>query len=218
MTTGTASTLLELFRANFPDIEDKFLNFHAEAIASKAQESAEVIIRVLSVPGASTHPTGLIRQIIQLSSPMFDEDEFEPTSYFASFWSSPLSMEIAQMHAFESIASLLGMQVNELIMSEATTSLIHNQLLQPFRRGNEANSYWYWSGVALLHFYIKDTEKRDALTPKAVMGFVWWIGEQEELKAVTDLLKERPTIDVKQLEALLSVRSSLAPSLTTGAL
>jgi len=228
--TGTVSAqeLLALFRAELPDVEDGILSANAEVIAESNPEAARVVARVLSASKThegSGYPIRLIRDIIITSSSFYGSasgpwsaEDTNTSTYISAFWSTTFCTELARIHAFQSTAHVLKMSLTDLIVSEATTSLLHNRLLTPFRTDNLVLSEGYWRGVALLHVYIRDEAKRDALTPVSAMDFVRWVGEQDDFKAAADLFMERQSIDAQQLDALMAENNILEAPLRTGAL
>jgi hypothetical protein len=224
--TTSAQALLALFRDKFPSVEDLVLNVNAEVIAAKKPDGVAVITRVLTDSSGyegADYQLRLIRDLLIATSRTYDgrdADLLNKGVYsddIASFWSSALLTEFARMYAFRSTARDLNMTMAELVVSDATTNLFHG-MLKPFATDSMALADWYWRGIALLHVYIRDEAKRDALAPLAAKGFVWWIGEQDDFKIAADLFMERQTIDVAQLDELMRVRTSLTSVLTTGAL
>jgi hypothetical protein len=225
--TTSAKALLALFRDKFPKIEDFVLNANAEVIAAKKPEGVAVITRVLTNSSGyegADYQLRLIRDILMVTrydsdgrdADLLNEEVFRDD--IASFWSSTLLTEFARMHAFRSTAHELNMTMQDMIVSDATTNLFHDRMLKPFTTESDTLSEWYWRGIALLHVYIRDEVKRDALTPLTTKDFVWWVGEQDDFKVAADLFMERQTIDVDQLDELMRVRTSLTSALTTGAL
>jgi hypothetical protein len=223
--TTSAKVLLALFRDKFPKIEDFVLQANAEVIATRKPEGVAVITRVLTDSSGyegADYQLRLIRDLLTVTSSAYDGEDAgqldeEDSNDIASFWSSTLLTEFARMHAFRSTAHDLSMTMTDLIVSDATTNLFHG-MLKPFITDSIVLADWYWRGIALLHVYIRDEAKRDALTPLAAKGFVWWVGEQDDFKVAADLFMERQTIDVTQLDELMRVRTSLTSALTTGAL
>lgn len=222
----SAQGLLALFRDKFPKIEDFVLRANAEVIATKKPEGVAVITRVLTDSSGyegSDYQLRLIRDLLVVTSSSYDGEDAEPLSVegldddIASFWSMALFTEFARMHAFRSTAHDLNMTMQDMIVSDATTQLF-DTMLKPVVTDSIVLTEWYWRGIALLHVYIRDEAKRDALTPAAVKDFVWWVGDQKDFKAVADLFMERQTIDVGQLDELMRVRTSLTSALTAGAL
>lgn len=223
--TNSAKVLLALFRDKFPKIEDFVLNANAEVIAAKKPEGVAVITRVLNNSSGyegADYQLRLIRDLLIATSSTYDGEDSGRLNEadgndIASFWSTALFTEFARMHAFRSTAHDLSMTMADLIVSDGTTTLFHG-MLKPFITDGIVLADWYWRGIALLHVYIRDEAKRDALTPLAAKSFVWWVGEQDDFKVAADLSMERRTIDVAQLDELMRVRTSLTSALTTGAL
>lgn len=227
--TTSAQALLALFRAEFPDIEDFVLSVNSEVLSAKNPEAAGVIERILSGPKdyeSAYYPIRLIREIVYATGLIYDDEENmgrqgteeEISAYIMSDWSFKHVTELARMHAFRATAHDLNMTLSELIISEATTDLIHGQLMGLHRTNDHMYTEWYWRGIALLHVYVRDHEKRDALDSYSAQSFVWWVGEQEDPKTAADLFMERKTIDVRQLDALLNVNKQLATPLRKGSL